>query len=48
MAEIIAEADCPACGEMMMFETLGEKPCLCGEMIGELTVEWKAVENNDC
>jgi len=45
MSEIIAEAKCPACDEEMQFETLGEKPCPCGEMIGELTVEWKAVEN---
>lgn len=44
MSEIIVEAECPACGEMMQFETVGEKLCTCGETIGELTVEWKGVE----
>lgn len=44
MSEIIVEVECPACGEMMQFETVGEKPCDCGEMIGELTVNWKEVD----
>lgn len=46
MSEVIVEAECPACGEMMQFETIGEKPCSCDEMIGELTVEWKEVKES--
>ena len=47
MSEAITEAECPACGEMMVFETLGEKLCPCGEMIGELAVEWKIIEETN-
>jgi len=46
MSEIIVEAECPACGEMLKFETVGENPCPCGEMIAELTVEWKGTEES--
>jgi len=45
MSEIIAEAECPACGETMQFKTLGEQQCECGEMIGELSIEWKYIED---
>lgn len=45
MSDIIAEAECPACGKIVQFETLGEQPCDCGEMIGELAIEWKGVDD---
>lgn len=44
MSEIICECECPSCGEMMQFEAIGENLCSCGEMIGELTVEWKKAD----
>ncbi|KKM94256.1 hypothetical protein LCGC14_1200020 [marine sediment metagenome] len=44
---IICEAECPACGEMMQFEEMGEKPCNCGKTIGELTIEWKGAESDE-
>lgn len=47
MGEIIAEAECPACGDIMEFETLGEQLCPCGEMRGELTIDWKVTEERD-
>lgn len=45
MSDVIVECECPACGEMMQFKTMGEQPCDCGETIGELTVNWKGVED---
>ncbi len=47
MSKIIIEAECPACGELMKFETFGETFCPCGEMIGELTVNWLPREGGE-
>lgn len=45
--ELICEAECPMCGEMVKIYKIGYTPCPCGEMIAECTVNWNLVEEDD-
>ena len=43
--DILAYIECPACGENIEFESLGEKICECGEIKAELTINCEQVED---
>jgi hypothetical protein len=46
--QIICTAECPACGEQIEFTDIGIiKECPCGGAEGELTVEWRILEDKD-
>lgn len=47
MAEVICEAECPACGSAIELTKIGYTPCPCGEAVAELTVLWEIIEDTD-
>lgn len=48
MAEVIYEAECPACGEMVEFENIGWKICPhCGKRKAKFDVTWEIVKDEE-
>lgn len=49
MAEVIYEAECPACGEMVEFENIGcEQICPHCKMVkAKFDVTWEIIEEQD-